>query len=898
VTVEAGQTLLHYRIVDKLGEGGMGVVWRAVDTTLDRQVAIKVLPAGMARQPDRLARFEREAKLLASLNHPNIAGIHGIHEVDGTPFLAMELVEGQDLEKRLSGGAMSLRQTLEVALQIANALEAAHESGVIHRDLKPANVKLTDESVVKVLDFGLAKALSGPTEPGASPSMSPTMTSGGTMAGMVLGTAAYMSPEQAKARDVDRRADIWSFGVVLFEMLSGRRLFQGEGISETLAAVIMKDIEWGSLPADTPLRIRRLLERCLERDPKLRLRDIGDARIAIQEVLEGREDLEAGVPAAPRRPTWMAIAPWAVAAAALGLLGWSQFKGNEPHQPSSVMRFTMALAEDQPLDNAAQPMIALSPDGRRIVYVGDNNDSDVLYLRLTRELQAVPLPGTEDADAPFFSPDGEWIGFGARGKLKKVSVLGGPPATLCDAPSFRGGTWGTDGTIVFTAEREGGLMRVTDAGGEPEPLTLLETAAGTPEGQSHRWPQYLPGNRSVLFTSNSGSSNFANAEIAAYDFESGSVKTLVKEAAFGRFVPPGFLVYVRENALFAARFNPRAVEVTGPGVPVMEGVSSVTSWGSAQLAFSNNGTLVYLSGGFDQGFSTLTWIDREGQEQPASAHERNFGRFDISPAGTHVAVGISSAAGEQSDIWILELERDILTRLTFDEAEDSTPIWSPDGEWITFASDRDGTVSNLYRKRANGTGEVERLTTSEKPQWPNSWSPDQTVLAFGQVVSGEAGNIMLYRPGADPDVEVFLATPFWEWVPQFSPDGRFVSYSSAESGTSEVCVRRADGAGAQVKISTSRSRDAQWVGTEELLYRSANEIMSARLSLEGEILKPALPQHVMDLPMPQWSLRFRVSPDGQRILVAKSLESASGRRDPVVVINWSDELEAKVPAAR
>ena len=397
MTVEAGQTLLHYRIVDKLGEGGMGVVWRAVDTTLDREIAIKVLPAELATQSDRLSRFEREAKLLASLSHPNIAGIYGIHEVDGTPFLAMELVEGQDLEQRLAGGAMSLRQTLEVALQIAHAFEAAHESGVIHRDLKPANVKLTDDNVVKVLDFGLAKALSDPTQPGASPSMSPTLTSTGTIAGMVLGTAAYMSPEQAKAKDVDRRADIWSFGVVLFEMLSGRRLFQGEGISETLAAVIMKDVEWGSLPADTPSRIRRLLERCLERDPKLRLRDIGDARITIEEVLEAPEDAAVVEPTVTRRPTWVSIVPWVIAAVALAALGWGWFTGGERGTPSPVMRFTVALAEDQPLDNSSLPMFAISPDGRRIAYVGNHNGNEVIFLRLSREFESVPLPGTDDA---------------------------------------------------------------------------------------------------------------------------------------------------------------------------------------------------------------------------------------------------------------------------------------------------------------------------------------------------------------------------------------------------------------------------------------------------------------------------------------------------------------------
>jgi serine/threonine-protein kinase len=593
----------------------------------------------------------------------------------------------------------------------------------------------------------------------------------------------------------------------------------------------------------------------------------------------------------------VSIAPWAVTAVALAALAWSWSTGGEQPGPSPVMRFTMALADDQPIDNSAHPMIAISPDGRRIAYVGNHEDEDVLFLRLTRELEAVPLPGTGGADAPFFSPDGEWIGFAAEGKLKKVSVLGGPPATLCDAEAMRGATWGTDGTIVFTPERDGGLMRVSDAGGDPEPLTLPGSAADRQQDLSHRWPQYLPGNHAVIFTANTGTTNFSDAEIAAYSFEADSVKTLVREATFGRFVPPGFLVYARQSTLFAARFDPRKLEIVGPAVPVLEGVNGAIGWGSIQMASSESGTLVYLPGGSDLAKSTLMWIDREGKEQPASAHERSFDRFDISPAGTHVAVSISNASNDQEDIWILELERDTLTRLTFDEARDHTPVWSADGVWVTFGSDREGSA-NLYRKRANGTGEVERLTTSEVSQWPNSWSPDGRTLAFGEFVSGQAGNLMFYHPGADPEIELFLGTPYWEWAPQFSPDGRFIAYSSGESGTAEVYVRASDGKGAQIKVSTSSARDARWAGPGELIYRSGNEIVSVRLSVDGDIVKPELPQRLFDLPMPQWSLRFKVSPDGKRFLATKSLENTFSRRDPVVVINWIDELEAKVPAAK
>jgi serine/threonine-protein kinase len=470
---EPGQQLLHYRLIEKIGEGGMGVVWKAEDTTLNRRVAIKLLPPAFSEDPERLARFEREAKLLASLNHVNIAAIYGIHRADaGTDtvhFLAMELIEGEDLAQRLARGALSRDDALEVALQIAHALEAAHESGVIHRDLKPANVKLTPNGQVKVLDFGLAKALAGdPSDAGASPSMSPTITSAGTVAGMILGTAAYMSPEQAKGKQVDRRADIWSFGVVLHEMLAGRRLFEGESISETLAAVILKDLDWSGLPADTPRAIGRLLRRCLQRDPLSRLRDMGDARIAIEEAKRNPDDVETDAPASAR-PLWATLLPWAVAAAAVAAaLGWAWLTDDGERALPRAMRFTLAIGDDQSMRSSNVPSMAVSPDGRRFVYMGNLDGTRPLFLREIDTDQAVELDGTDGAEIPFFSPDGQWIGFAAGGKLQKVSIRGGPPIELCDARAMRGASWGADGTIVFAPKISSGLMRVSDGGGEPE----------------------------------------------------------------------------------------------------------------------------------------------------------------------------------------------------------------------------------------------------------------------------------------------------------------------------------------------------------------------------------------------------------------------------------------------
>jgi serine/threonine-protein kinase len=892
---------LHYRIVEKIGEGGMGVVWKAVDTSLNREVAIKIVPEMLAVSGERLARFDREAKLLASLNHANIAGVYGLHESEGVRFLAMELVEGRDLQQRLSRGTMSRDETLRVALQIAQAFEAAHESGVVHRDLKPANVKLTDDGKVKVLDFGLAKALSpDPSGPGASPSMSPTLTSAGTVAGMILGTASYMSPEQAKGKEVDRRADIWSFGVVLFEMLAGRRLFEGETISETLAAVIMKEVDWGALPADTPSPIRRLLERCLQRDPRSRLRDIGDARIAIEEALAAPEQVDVAEPTASRRPTWLSILPWGVAAAALVTLGWTWWFSGKDRTPSPVMRFTMVIAQDQPLDNTPIPALAISPDGTRIAYVGTRDGQDMLFLRHTHQQEAVPLNGTEDADNPFFSPDGEWIGFEAGGKLKKISVLGGPPTTLCDAERLRGASWGTDGTIVFTPNRSGGMMRVSEAGGDPEWLTLpdVEDSLGSP---SDRWPELLPGSHAVIFTSTENNSEYSNAEIAALSLTDKSRKTLVKGGTFGRFAPPGFLIYARENTLFASRFDPKRLEVTGPAVPVLEGVSGASNYGSKQMDFSDNGTLLYLLGSADYAMENLVWLDRDGTEEPAASHEHDYGRARVSPSGEHVALEIMSAGEDQADIWILELERDTMTRLTFHELWDVDPIWSPDGEWIVFGSARDGDAFNLYRKRANGTGEVERLTTSERRQVPTSWSADGRVLAFTET-GGESGpDLMFYRPGADPEVEVFLATPFNEWNPQISPDGLWVAYGSDESGGPEIYVRPTSGDGGQVKVSTDGGPFAIWNPEGDgLVYRStAGKLMNVSYTVQDGVFRPRPPRELFDYPAPPYSWQFDFSPDGQRILAYKDRAgTVSSRREPAVVINWFDELESKVPAPR
>ena len=894
-----GQNLLHYKLVEKIGEGGMGVVWRAQDTTLNRDVAIKVLPEGFSGDPDRLARFEREAKLLASLNHPNIAGIYGIHNTDGTQFLAMELVDGDELAQVLSRGALSRDEALRVGLQIAQAFEVAHDSGVIHRDLKPANVKLTSTGQVKVLDFGLAKALSAdPSNPGTSLSLSPTMTSTGSIAGALIGTAAYMSPEQAKGKQVDRRADIWSFGVVLHEMLTGRRMFEGETISETLAAVLMKDVDLAGLPGDTPPAIRKLIERCLQRDPQKRMRDIGDARIRIEEALNAPDEPRATQAVATPRGRWTTLLPWGLAAIAAIALAYVLLTEGERNDPGPVMRFTLALSEDQPIDTAPLPMLAISPDGTRIAYVGVHNNQDVIFLRYVHQSEATPLRGTEDADSPFFSPDGDWIGFLAQGKLKKISILGGPPTILCSAPNLRGASWGTDGTIVFAPDRSSGLMRVSEAGGDPEWVSESKALEDTIDTSSERWPQFLPGNQTIIFTSAENNSSYNDAEIVALTIKDKSRKTLVKGGTFARFVPPGFLVYARENTLFAARFDPKTLEIRGGAVPVLENVNGASLYGSKHLAFSRNGTLIFLGGTTNYGLESLVWLDPEGHETSASKHELNYSAAKVSPDGQFVALEIISPGEEISDIWILELERDILTRLTFEDTSDQDPIWSPDGQWITFASIReDHPVHNLYRMRADGTGEVERLLVSDRRQIATNWSPDSKVLAFMELGGPTSGDILLYRPDEDPKVEPFQATNFGEWDPKFSPNGRWISYASDASGQLELYVRSTSGEGRQVKISTTGASVSVWgIDGKELLYRSADgKLMAVSVTVNGDDFRPDLPRELTDFAAPPHSFLFDIAPDGRILSYKDGSSGGAFRREPTVVVNWHRELEEKVP---
>ena len=766
----------------------MGQVFRARDTKLDRDVAIKILPEAVAHDSDRLARFQREAKTLASLNHPNIAAIYGLEESGGMTALVMELVEGEDLSQRIARGAIPLDEALPIAKQIAEALEAAHEQGVIHRDLKPANIKRRPDGTVKVLDFGLAKALA-PTAMSPSVSQSPTITSPAMMTGvgMLLGTAAYMSPEQARGKPVDKRSDIWAFGCVLYEMLTGRRAFEDEDISLTLSKILRLDPDLDALPGDTPASVRQTLRLCLQKDPKQRVQGMGDVRLALEGAFQAPAQPSGQTTGVVHLRMWQRPAPAALiltmVALASGVLVWAVLRSDAPL--SQVARIEISLPPSDTLAPAnTDHDLAISREGQHVVYRAARAGGIFLAVRPVNDLEARQLPGTDGANraGPFFSPDGAWVGFSdeSDGTLKRVSTLGGPPVRICltgaGSAGIDGASWGDDGTIVFARGNIGGLWRVSASGGEPQELTKLE-----PKENHHAWPEILPSGRAVLFTILSG--GIQSAQVAVFDLETGQHRVLIPSGTYPRYVSTGHLVYVVGGTLYATRFDLRRLEVTGPAVPVLEGVL-VKGTGAADFAVAQNGSLVYhLGSGASVVRRTLVWVDRTGREEPLPAPAHPYVLPRISPDGTRVAVLIRD---QVSDIWIWEFAQRTLTRLTLDAAVDFAPLWVADGRRVIFASSRAGG-SNLYWRAADGTSEVERLTESPNGQFPDTITPDGKHVLFREDTTTETGSdisaVSLQTPRT---VQPIVRTMFNDRNPQVSPDGRWLAYDSNESGREEI----------------------------------------------------------------------------------------------------------------
>jgi serine/threonine-protein kinase len=864
-----GETIGSYRVTAKLGAGGMGEVYRARDTKLDRDVAIKVLPASFAQDPERLARFEREAKVLASLNHPNIAQIYGIED----RALVMELVPGESLK-----GPLPLETALNYARQIADALEAAHEKNIIHRDLKPANIMITPTGVVKVLDFGLA-AVSQSSDP-SDPANSPTLTISPTRAGMILGTAAYMSPEQARGKPVDKRADIWAFGVVLFEMLTGKRLFEGETVSDTLAHVLTKEPDWEQVPA----KARRLLEACLQKDPKQRLQAIGDWRLLLA-------DVQPQV-IAPSRLGWIAAATLGLALLAVSALFWRATRAVEqPLKP--LVRLDVDLGPGVSLTAPYGAAAILSPDGTRLVYVSQGK----LFTRRLDQPRAAELAGAEGGYGPFFSPDGQWVAFYAQGKLKKISVEGGAAVDLCNLNALTGGSWGEDGNIIAAIGNSGfPLLRIPSAGGEPTPATEL-----APGEYGHRWPQILPGGKAVLFTAAPVVNAFDTANIEVMSFAGHQRKTLVRGGTFGRYLPSGHLVYVIGGTLFAVPFDLDRLDVRGTPVPVLEEVAYSSQTGSAQLDFSRTGTLVYRSGGTRGGRVTVQWMDSTGKTKPLLAKPGFYLRPRLSPDGSKVAMDMRE--GTNHDIWVYDSQRRGMTRLTFG-GSNQNQVWTPDGRYIIF-----GGKGGMFWTRSDGASTPQPFTRSSNVQYPHSVTPDGKRLAFysSDLRSGyDLWTVPIENDGAGLRAgkpEIFLQTPFDERNPAFSPDGRWLAYSSNEFGSFQVYVRAFPDQGRRWQISNDGGLMPVWSRNgRELFFRTEdNQIMVANYTTEGdsfvaEKARAWSDQRIADVSatVPNYDL----APDGKRIAALMPAEAPQDRLPQSQVIfleNFFDELRRRVP---
>jgi serine/threonine-protein kinase len=927
-----GTTLSHFRITAKLGEGGMGEVYLAEDTKLGREVAIKVLPDAVASDPERLARFEREAKVLASLNHPNIAAIYSferstISSTEGSEaveqwgseqptvpgregvasmpqglnasrpssihFLVMELVDGDTLQELMARG-VPMNDALEMAAQVADALEEAHEQGIVHRDLKPANVKVTPNGTVKVLDFGLAKALD-PQESGATRqglSMSPTLTAQMTQAGVLMGTAAYMSPEQARGQEADKRADIWAYGVVLWEMLTQEQLFAGDTVSDTLAEVLKTEPDLALLPNDTPPSIVRLLRRCLTRDPRQRLRDIGDARIELEEAkteeaAPARDELNA---AAAPRSRWRELLAWSVAVLGIGAALFLAFRPSPPTSENPRIHFEVALPEGQRLTYSDKQILAVSPDARSIAFVAFDSDTgrQSIFVRDLDQVDARPVPGTEGATDPAFSPDGQFLAFFADGELKRVPIEGGAPFSLAPATTARGLAWGPAGSVFYSPEFAAGILRVPSAGGEPEIVVVPDVEQ---EERTFRWPVVLPDGKTLIFTLGDvrNPNDYSGARIIAYSLDTGERWTLVENANMALFAPPDRLLYVRRGTLYAVSLDLDTMEVHGDPVPVIEGVGGDPSSGVTYLSAAANGSLTFVPGAVANTQAQLTLLNRDGEATtlplpPQSLHHPRF-----SPDGKQLAFTISEdASGRSGDVWLYSLETEALSRTTFG-ANDIYPMFTPDGRWLYFL--RGAGEIGIHRKAADGSGSAEKFSPfGQGGGLADSSTPDGDTVAY--TLAGARPDIYLMSAGEEPILFEEDASS-----PEISPDGRWIAYQSPGSGSASVYVRPIEGDG-KWQVSPTGGSYPNWTANgRELLYLDTGQPARPLMRVDitpGETFRAGPPRVLFEdtsrfttatSPMKNWDVDL----DGNRFAFIELARDEMSQAPIEVLLNWSQQ---------
>ena len=923
MALEVGSRLGHYDVTALIGEGGMGQVYQATDTKLKRQVALKILPEAFSADPERLARFQREAEVLASLNHPNIAAIHGLEEADDTRALVLELVEGPTLADRIKKGPIPLDEALPIAKQIAEALEAAHEAGVIHRDLKPANIKVRDDGTVKVLDFGLAKAFQpDASDPSLSQSPTISLTAAATQMGMVIGTAAYMAPEQASGKVVDKRADIWAFGVVLYEMLTGRRPFVGDDVSKTLAHVIAIDPDWSALPKNVPPVLGSFLRGCLEKEPRERVRDIGDVRLAVKGAFDTELPQTFASRVVPPLRVWQRPLPLFGAGLVLivvsGLTVWNAAQPDRLLPPAS--RLSIALPQGiVRMWGSPGSSLALSPDGTRLVYVGNTSEPAEgvgLNVRSLNDRTVRRLPGTGSStypgmpQQPFFSPNGQWVGFfTGQGELRKVAIDGGDPVTLLDnigSSEWAFGTWGEDDTIIFSVPL-GGLRRISANGGPVEDLTIPDRERGELE---HIGAKFLPGARVVVFSVvRDEVRNEANT-IDSLVLNTGERRTVVEDATLAFYAASGHLGIQRDGSLMAAPFDVERAEVVGPEVPLTERVRHDV-FDVPQLALSRTGTLVFVPPLTDANADALMWVSRSGEYEILGSPPRGYASPHQSPDGRLVAVVIEEDDSPQ--VHLYDLTRDVLAPLTR-EGRNLHPVWTPDGRRVVFGSRRDDG-NGLYWTAIDGIGNAELLLAAEPETYiaPYSWTPDGQRLAY--MLQNERGeDIWVLSLEDSPVAEPFLESPSRENNPAFSPDGRWLAYVSDESGQFEVYVRRYPSGTNRELVSQGGGLNPAWsrdgselfyhmigkgvfvvpftagpevlIGSPHLLFRPAAGVASAGRS------NPQVPYGTGAV---NWAPPYDIGSDGDRLLMVRQTENPESANEVVIVQNWHEELKRLVP---